>query len=481
MKKNYLQLLSITLVGVIVGRAFRYLLNVIIAQSLGPAALGVFATGLVVTKVGSVFGRLGLDNAGQKYIPRYIEQDEHERVSGVVLSSLSLTLISSSLVAFLFYSLSVNLGFNVFPSASILMIFSLAIPLYAVMSVGMSVTRGFKETKYAVLIRDVGQSVSGIILLYTGILLFNSIEAAAIGYLLSLAVGSALAVAFLFLLLRNRASFMPDFEINKILTYSLPLLIVAVMNQLMSWVDIIMLNILRSSATVGKYQAVFQTAAILGVILQASNSIFPVIASDLYSSGQKQELQVSYEVTTKWMAYLSLIGFVLLALFPRDFLSIFGQQFLDTQLSLIVLAAGQLVFVTFGPAAAVLVMSEYERVELINSAIASVLNIFLNFTLIQQYGVTGAAVATAVSMAVLVVIRTTEVWWLMKIHPLSYKYWKGIIAVGATVPALVLVRTFTIFPLFRLLIAGVVAVLIFGIVIWGLGLDETDKVLLDSV
>ena len=67
---------------------------------------------------------------------------------------------------------------------------------------------------------------------------------------------------------------------------------------------------------------------------------------------------------------------------------------------MIILAVGQLLNVASGPVGTILSMSRQERFVGIGMLASVVCNILLNYLLIPQYGVNGAAIATAISVGV---------------------------------------------------------------------------------
>ena len=129
---------SLALVGGLVGKALRYTLNVVIANGLGAAALGVFALGMVLLRAGSVLARLGLDNAAQKYIPVYTAQDDDRALNGTALLCLSAPFFMGITIAggvFVFDDTIRELaGVTLQPVTKQ---FALGIPFFATMMVGI--------------------------------------------------------------------------------------------------------------------------------------------------------------------------------------------------------------------------------------------------------------------------------------------------------------------------------------------------------
>lgn len=482
MRDSITKLVSISFLGGLIGRGLRYGFNVVIARGLGFEALGVFAFGMVVMKGGGVFARLGLDSAAKKFIPVYRTNDDPSKVSGTVLLCLVAPLLVGTVVAsvlYLGYDFIEALVGTAFHPTTRLFIFG--IPLIAVMMVGVNATYGLKHTKYAVYIRDFGQSIVALVLMATAAFVFLDLELLIIGYLASIGFGIVLAVIFLNREGALRFDIRPDIEYKKIFVFSLPLTLAASIQYLVSWTDILVLGVFAPSNAVGWYQAAYQTSVLLVIVLQSANSIFPSIAADLHESGQQEQLARVYSAVTRWVTYLTVLGLALVLVYTAELLSIFGPTVPQAQTALAILALGQTINAAVGPTGYLLVMTGYERLQLINNVVAALLNLYLNVVLIQAYGFIGAAVATGISLSILNCLRLVEVWYLLDLQPYSWRYYKGIVAIAVTLPVLLLSQLLPLSSLLQVFVGGSAALIVFAIAIWQLGFDDVDKALIETI
>ena len=482
MRQNVLKLISIAFLGGLVGRGFRYVSEVVIARTLGPDALGLFAFGLVVMTISSVPARVGLDNAAQKFIPQYQNEDPSKLV-GTTISCIGIPLVVGSIVSLSFYYLFPALTgkFITEEYGNIALLFAIGIPLHAGMVVGLSATRGFKETKYSVYIRDFGQSGIAILSAFVGGVLLNSLEAVIVGYILSLLFGLALALYFLFKLGALRTNVFPETNLPAILSFSLPLTFAAVVHHLLTWTDILMLGAFIGPTEVGWYQAAFRTSQVLAILLGAINALFPSLAADLYDQGDMAGLRQIYSGLTKWVLYFTLLGYMFIFVYVDEILLIFGTPTVSAQRAMLLLGAAQVVVVGTGPIGYLLNMTGYERLQLLNALGAGLVNIVLNFVLIQWLGIVGAALATGISLSLLNLARLVETWKLLDFHPYSSEYWRGGMALLGTVPVLYLSQYLPLSTTSKLPLAGVVSLLFFSTTVLLIGLTSKDEELLDSI
>ena len=134
-------------------------------------------------------------------------------------------------------------------------------------------------------------------------------------------------------------------------------------------------------------------------------------------------------------------------------------------------------------------MSGNTKFNLFNVSIALILNISLNYILIPQYDIVGAALATAIALFILSILRFVENIVLMKLNLFSIKLLKPIISGSITFLVINYLRTIfsnlfsleSIFNLIVYLVAHFMLVcLIYFSIYFLMGFDKEDKELISS-
>jgi O-antigen/teichoic acid export membrane protein len=482
MKRNFTNLALVTFLGGLIGRGFRYFINVVIARGLGTKALGVFAFGLVVLKASKVISSSGLENAVMKFVPEYRERGEDGRLVATVLICLSLPLMIGSVIAFGLYLQLPTLA-AVFDGSftDSVALFLFGIPLLAAMFVAMKTTRAFKRTRPAVVIRDLGQSGAALVLVAVGAFLLSDLSVVIIGYLVSLVVGLSLSLFYLRRLLPRVRPEIKISDSSRLVSFAVPATLIAVSQYLISWTDIVMLSAFLEPRQVGLYQAAYQTSMLLLVVLGAANSIFPTLVSEFQETGDMQSLQRLYVGVTKWVMYFTIAGCIFLIVFRGEMLTLFDTTARSARVALAVLAVGQTVSAVTGPVGFLLTMSGHERVESINTISVAILNVILNYWLILQYGLLGAAVATAASFNVLNVLRLAEVRLLIGITPYHRSYLTGVPALFAAVCVIIVGKFLAAGTFTAAIIVGFLSLALFGTTYYFIEFDEIDEVLFESL
>ena len=181
------------------------------------------------------------------------------------------------------------------------------------------------------------------------------------------------------------------------LAASVPMMLITALAIVNLRTDVIMVGLLDDAAAAGVYLVAAQVA--FGVrlgMLAAAPAVSSQVAA-LHEAGDKHELQVAVRTAARIIFGIALVGMALLLVAGRSVLGVFGTDFRHGYAAMAILAVGGTVMMALGPAETVLMMTGSERVAMLAGGIATLANVILNAALISAFGISGAAVATAVS------------------------------------------------------------------------------------
>ena len=121
-------------------------------------------------------------------------------------------------------------------------------------------------------------------------------------------------------------------------------------------------------------------------------------------------------------------------------------------------------------------MTGYSKINFINSILVLIINLVLNIILIPLYAGIGAAVATLTSMLFLGGIRLIQVWYLLRLQPLSFSILKPFFSSIIVYFVMINVKPFimSFHTVITLLIAGLLIFIFFIFFLWLMGLDDDD-------
>jgi O-antigen/teichoic acid export membrane protein len=398
------------------GAVLQFLLNWQIARRFGAHQTGLFFLAFTLLTVLSVLGRFGLDTAVVRLAARLFAEGDVGGVRGVRRTAVLLSLGVSALLAAALYAASGALASSVFKDRGLvphLRIVAVAIPFLSLAFLNSELLRALRRVELSVFLKQILMYLVANLLL--ALSLARSTAAATAIFALSVLVGAAAGEALLRLRLRREsrrsaAGSVAPYPLRSLLALSSPLLAVALSTLVLQWTDTLLLGVLADARAVGVYNVAMRVAQLLTFVLVSMNTLIAPQFSVLFQAGRLEELADLFRRATVAMLALTSPPLVLLLLFPRQVLGLFGAEFTAGAGVLIVLAIGQFVNAVTGPVGFLLTMTRYERIFAATAAGTAGLDIALNALLIPRHGMLGAAIATSVSLIVMNLALTWQIW-----------------------------------------------------------------------
>lgn len=473
---------TISFVGLGYGQFVRYLFTALLARLVGVQFLGIYSLGNSITNIAGVLSKAGTDVGLMRYISRRDIEKDRESIKTDIRSTLKMGLIFSIIIMLTQIILSGWLAENVFEESSllriVLIVYAVSIPFTALMTIATFATQGFQLLKYKVFVEYILNPTVLIVSMIFVYFVFSSELAIILPTLLTGIVGFTVANYFLKKVAGVNILNIGKISFNKkILTYSLPIMFTMILGTLLHWMDIIMLGYFTNLETVGLYHPAVRTAGLQQSILIAFAGIFAPMFSKYYAQNNIIGMHHIYKLVTRWILTLVTPIFILIFLFSTKIMLLFGADFIQSSEVLIILAIGTSIFAIFGISGTVLVVSGYQKLNLINALSAAIINICLNIILIPKYGIMGAAWATLSSMMFIALARLIETWIFLKINPFNVKVAKPIIAGIITYGILYYVKPHLMeyHTIITLILSITLIFVVYGVLLLLFKFDEDDK------
>ena len=301
-----------------------------------------------------------------------------------------------------------------------LKILSFALMPFSLRYIYGGVLRSLKKTRQALLIEKVIIYSIGLIAIFS-LGMTHGLEGLFIGFTFGCYLSVVFGMSFV-------GRYLPDaktstkISLRMLLGSSLPLLFVAVSTQLIGQVSTLVLGVTASAGEVGVYNIVLKVSVVMALILTAVNTIVSTNISELYALKEKRKLEALLGKTSSLGFLLALPLFLMMFLFPDFILGLFGEEFVIGTSALRILSVGMLINVTVGPTLFILAMTGFEKSLAKAVGFSLVVNVALGTLLIPRYGVSGASLATSISL----VLSNIAMLLLVKKHlgvwSLPFKY-----------------------------------------------------------
>ncbi|MEC4984728.1 MAG: flippase [Oscillatoria sp. PMC 1068.18] len=388
--------------GLKVANAFlAYAVSIILARILGAGGFGTYSYATAWVNLLLIPAVLGLEGIITREVAVYKSQSNWSLAHGLLNWANQVVLIISIILSIL---ASVVIYFIASSNLEILLTFSVAmisLPFAALARLRQSAMQALQHIVVGQIPEMLVRPLLLVVFLTGGYYLFSNnlttpwamgINVAATG--IAFFVGAYLLNKNLPENLKNTPA---EYSPSVWLRSALPMLLIGSLYIVNNQTDTVMLGAMKDTAAVGIYTVANRGASLITFVLVAFNtSLAPTFAS-LYAQGDRRRLQ---RVVTKGCRIVLLaalpIGISLIA-FGYWFLLLFGAEFLQGQTALTILSLGQLANASTGSVALLLIMTGHERDTAIGISASALLNIILNAMLIPQWGVDGAAIATATS------------------------------------------------------------------------------------
>ena len=388
----------------ILGAGLAYALQVLLARWLGAFEFGIYAYAWVWVSLLSTLTPLGLNGSVLRFIPEYLSKQQWGLARGFFNFSRWAVFVSAT-CAVVIGTVSIFTGSEFIPNYYIypLYIALFCVPFYALNGHYEGIARSFGWVNLAYSPNYVVRP--SIFLLAMALLFYSNVPLDGMTALL-IALGSVvLALSGQIIILKHRlpetvGKARPIYQSSYWMRSSLPFMMIMAFQIILSDTDMILLGFFVKPDELAIYFASIRTAGLVAFISFAISALAVPKFSSLYAKGAQQELQTFVSAIVHWIFWPALAFAVVLFIFGKSILGLFGPSFPTGFSVLVLLILGHLLKAATGPIDQLLNMTGNQGATAIVLACCSVLNIALNLVLIPYLGLIGAAIATTSSILV---------------------------------------------------------------------------------
>lgn len=431
------------MLGNAVSQVLRFAMVVMLARLLDTAQVGLYFQAFAFLAILGLLSLSGFQSALTRFVAVFRVDEDYASLRGTLRLGLGLPTVAGMALGAVLFAVSSRLAEQVFHDprlASPLRFVAVALPATVLTDAALSATRGFKTMRPYALVGLIFEPASRLLLTWVLVAVGFGLSGAMFGLVATNVAAAGLAV-FAIRRLSGPSTSPAHYRWRRLFSFSTVSWVSTLASTGLVWADTILLGIYGSASNVAVYQVATRLTLLVMIFMQSLNAAFAPRIADLYRSGQRDSLGKLYSLVTSWIVRLSLPAFVLIMVFSRELLSIFGDEFTAGASITVLLAVGTLFDVLSGPCGHMLVMSGRPALTMANNLCGLALNIGLNLWLIPRYGLIGAGIAWAASLAMINVARLAQVWFTMRLLPFDRGLMKGVgAALAAAIAALVVQR-----------------------------------------
>jgi O-antigen/teichoic acid export membrane protein len=476
--------------GTLFTAAAGYLFKIYVARMLGADALGVYALGMTIVGFFGLFNGLGLPQAAVRFVAAYSATLQYQRLHAFLRRAIVLLFGANIILAGLMIMVGPWVARKLYQSQDLVPYLGLFAMIAVTGAFGGflgQVLAGYKDVALRTLITSFIASplniVLGVILLALGMGLR--------GYVLA-QVASSLVVLCLLIAVtwkltpapaRHRSSGSTPLE-PEVFWFSAAVFGVSCLEYLLSQTDKIVMGAFLDVRHVGIYSVAASLVTFVPVALQSVNQIFAPTIADLHARHEQDLLGRIFQTLTKWIVAFTLPLSIVMIVYSKPLMRLFGPAFEVGWIVLILGTLGQLINAGTGSVGFLLLMSGNQNRLVRIQTVMAVFLVVATLGLVRPFGMIGVAAAAALTTAITNYLCLKEVRSALGLSPYNRTYFR---LIGPGLVSIVLVLSCRLFlpnvhPEWLMIgVALVAAYASFGALLWLIGLDDDDRMIVDAV
>jgi O-antigen/teichoic acid export membrane protein len=411
---------AVNLGGAMLANVLALAFNFVITHVVSAGRFGLLSIGLTVVSLATIPALLGLETGTVRFVALGAGKKDERAAAGAQQVSLLLATAASAvlMVAILVLAPWISDSFFHKPDAAGLMrLVAISLPALTLGRVIVAGIQGYGIMTYSAWLgplRNVVNLVTAVPLLAVGL----GARGLAIAGDITAWVITAIAIAFL-IKVHPRVLDMRGTpkEFGRILRFSLPQTMTAMLFFTIVWTDTLLVGRFRTAAEVGVYTIVGRLLTPATLVSTAVGQMFAPRIAAHDARGDRKTLAVMLKRVTYWNTAVSIPFFTMLIVGATPLLALFGPKYKTGAVALAILSAGQLINTAAGPLGQLINLSGRPYITLMNNGLVAAINIGVCLVLIPRYGLAGAATGTATALTLVNAIKLVEVKYLFKMSP----------------------------------------------------------------
>jgi O-antigen/teichoic acid export membrane protein len=387
----------------VAGAALAFGVQVALARLLGVEQYGVYV--FVLSWVGLLIlvARLGLDVSAVRFVPQYRLRGEWSLLHGLLRTSV-LAVATAGIVLGIGLALAMRFVPDRFVGGQpgVGLAAAVLLPLVALSYLVQGIVRGARQVVRAELMESIIRPL--ILIALVALIAFtlgrptavHAMSANAAGTFVALTLGGYWAARALRAGLRNTR---PEFDLPAWTSTAVPFMLMGGMNIILDQTDLLVIGIFLGPEDAAIYAAGARVAAQTVFLLTAADVVIAPLVAEYSAAGRVQELQRALTLSARGVLVFAVGVALVLIVFGRPILGLFGDAFRAGYAPMVTLVVAKLINALTGSVGMVMNMTGHQRVSATIIGTCAALNLVLNLLLTPRFGLQGAAIATAISIA----------------------------------------------------------------------------------
>jgi O-antigen/teichoic acid export membrane protein len=481
---------GIVFAGTIFTAALGYGFKVYLARMLGAEALGMYALGMTIISFLGIVNVLGLPESAVRFVALYSASKKFEDLRALLWNGSWIIMGTNLIFTVVLLEVGPWIATRFYHSPQLVRYLPLFAPIMIISALSAffsSVLAGYREVGRRTMITKFVASPITMAASLALITLGGGLWGYLAAQILSAAVVMALLISLVWRLtpVVARSLDVKTLWIKKeVWSFSASMFGVGLMQFFIVQTDRVALGAFRGAHEVGVYAVAAALVVYETIILQSVNQIFAPVIADIHSRGEYALLGRLFQTLTKWIVGLTFPLAIVMIVYARPIMGMFGHDFEAGWPILVIGSCGQLVNCGVGSVGYLLLMSGNQRRLVRVQFVMAIVMVVLSFRLVPLLGALGAAMAAAITNAGMNGWNLIEVRKALKLSPYNRSYLKLLPSIGSAFLITLFVRKvpgIMWVGWVEIIVSLLLAYLAFALVTFIIGLDPDDRLIADAV
>ena len=481
---------GIVFAGTIFTAVLGYTFKVYLARVLGAEALGLYALGMTIISFMGMLNVLGLPESAVRFVAHYSASKRYEELRALLWNGAWILIATNLIFTAILLEAGPWVSRRFYHSPQLVRYLPLFAPIMITSAINVffgNVLAGYREVGRRTMITRFVAAPSTMAMAVLLIALGGGLW----GYLVAQIVSAAFVLVLLISMVwRLTPIAARSLDVKRlwigpeVWSFSAAMFGVGLMQFFMGQTDRVALGVYQGARAVGIYAVAAALIKYETIILQSVNQIFAPVIADIHSRGEHALLERLFQTLTKWVLGLTFPLAIVMIAFARPIMRMFGHDFEEGWLILVVGTCGQLVNCGVGSVGYLLLMSGHQRRLVRVQAVMAAVMVVLCFQLVPLWGALGAAVAAAITNVGMNTWNLVEVRKALKLSPYNRSYLKLLPSIGIAVLITLLVGKASVFVRADWVVIGLALLLAYGgfsVVAFAMGLNADDLLIANAV
>lgn len=417
----------ILVIGNLLFRVGGYINRLLMSRMLGPEGYGLYGLTLPFQGIFQILSAGGLPPAISKYVAQYNAQDEKALTRQVIYTATKFMVLMAILLSIILLFSSDFIANEIFHKPLVvwpLRAVSLITPFSVIVGAMRGAFQGVYKNEYTVYNRMAEQLatiVFAVVFVYCGLYAMGAVLGGAFGFIVSAITAVLLYKKFISPMFYSEDSL--DLSLKEelkllwmLICFAVPVAITALSEMAIYDVGTLVIGVFMLATDVGFYNAADPISRIpLVISLSISTVLLPATAEAYVLKDQK--LLQEYVVDCLRYCILTVIPMcVVISMFSMPIIQLlFGNVYTPGSGVLSILVIGMSFYSVYMISSSILQGVGNPRLPMYILLLGTLVNIALNVVFVNMMGIIGAAIATTITTAILMivimlfVIRTTKI------------------------------------------------------------------------